>query len=43
VFDSLCDPVLIDVLDILRRYFSSQLTDTMNMLEEIGPEKRARK
>ena len=43
VFYSLRDPVLIEVLDILRRYFSSQLTDTMNMLEEIGPEKRARK
>jgi ArsR family transcriptional regulator len=38
VFYSLRDPVLIEVLDILRRYFSSQLTDTMNMLEEIGPE-----
>jgi DNA-binding transcriptional ArsR family regulator len=38
VFYSLRDPVLIEVLDILRRYFSSQLADTMNMLEEIGPE-----
>jgi len=37
VFYSLRDPVLIEVLDILRRYFSSQLTDTVNMLEEIGP------
>ncbi len=36
VYYSLRDPVLIEVLDILRRYFSSQLTDTMNMLEEIG-------
>jgi DNA-binding transcriptional ArsR family regulator len=36
VFYSLRDPVLIEVLDILRRYFSSQLTDTVNMLEEIG-------
>lgn len=35
VFYSLRDPVLIEVLDILRRYFSSQLTDTMNLLEEI--------
>ena len=40
VFYSLRDPVLIEVLDILRRYFSSQLTDTMNMLEEIGPRTR---
>ncbi len=38
VFYSLRDPVLIEVLDILRRYFSSQLTDTVNMLEEIGPQ-----
>jgi DNA-binding transcriptional ArsR family regulator len=37
VFYSLRDPVLIEILDILRRYFSAQLTDTMNMLEEIGP------
>jgi ArsR family transcriptional regulator len=43
VFYSLRDPVLIEVLDILRRYFSSQLTDTMNMLEEIEPEKPAHK
>ena len=43
VFYSLRDPVLIEVLDILRRYFSSQLTDTMHMLEEIGPEGRAQK
>jgi hypothetical protein len=35
--------VLIDVLDILRRYCSSQLTDAMHMLEEIGPEERAQK
>ena len=43
VFYSLRDPVLIEVLDILRRYFSSQLTDTMQMLEQIGPEERAQK
>ena len=43
VFYSLRDPVLIEVLDILRRYFSSQLTDTMNMLEEIRPKERAQK
>ena len=43
VFYSLRDPVLIEVLDILRRYFSAQLTDTMHMLEEIGPEEQARK
>jgi ArsR family transcriptional regulator len=43
VFYALRDPVLIEVLDILRRYFSSQLTDTMHMLKEIGPGKRAHK
>ncbi len=36
VFYSLRDPVLIEVLDILRRYFYSQLTETVNMLEEVG-------
>jgi DNA-binding transcriptional ArsR family regulator len=36
VFYSLRDNVLIEVLDILRRYFCSQLTDTVNMLEEIN-------
>ncbi len=43
MFYSLRDPVLIDVLDILRRYCSSQFTDTMHMIEEIGPEERAQK
>jgi len=43
VFYSLRDPVLTEVLDILRRYLSSQLTDTMNMLQEIRPEVRAQK
>jgi len=43
VYYSLRDPVLIDVLDMLRRYFSSQLADTMHMLEEIEPEERAQK
>src|SRR5258708_22286318 len=36
VFYSLRDPALIEVLDILRRYFYSQLTDTVSLLEEIG-------
>ncbi len=43
VFYSLRDPVLIEILDILRRYLSSQLADTMNMLQEIRPEVRAQK
>jgi DNA-binding transcriptional ArsR family regulator len=43
VFYSLRDPVLIEVLDILRRYFYSQLTDTKNILEEIGAERASGK
>ena len=39
VFYSLRDPVLIDVLDILKRYFYSQLSQTMSMLKEIKREK----
>jgi DNA-binding transcriptional ArsR family regulator len=36
VFYSLRDPVLVDVLDILRRYFYSQLSETKSMLEEVA-------
>ncbi len=43
VFYSLRDPVLIEILDILRRYLSSQLADTMHMRQEIRPEVRAQK
>ena len=39
VFYSLRDPVLIEVLDILRRYFYSQLSQTTAMLKEIQMEK----
>jgi ArsR family transcriptional regulator len=39
VFYSLRDPALIEVLDILKRYFYSQLSQTMSMLREIGPQK----
>jgi DNA-binding transcriptional ArsR family regulator len=38
VFYSLRDSALIEVLDILRRYFYSQLNDTRNMLEEASLE-----
>ena len=38
VFYSLRDPALVEVLDILRRYFYSQLAETKTMLEEIGQE-----
>ncbi len=41
VFYSLRDPVLVEVLEILKRYFYSQLSQTMSMLKEIHPAKRA--
>ena len=43
VFYSLRDPVLIEVLDVLKRYFNSQLSQTMSMLKEIRKEKAAAK
>ena len=39
VFYSLRDPALIEVLDILKRYFYSQLSQTMSMLKEIRTDK----
>jgi DNA-binding transcriptional ArsR family regulator len=41
VFYSLRDPVLVQVLDILKGYFYSQLSQTMSMLKEMdkGTEK----
>jgi DNA-binding transcriptional ArsR family regulator len=39
VFYSLRDPVLIEVLDILKRYFQSQLSQTASMLKEIRMDK----
>ena len=38
VFYSLRSPLLIDVLDIMRRYFHEQLTETMAALGEIERE-----
>jgi ArsR family transcriptional regulator len=38
VFYSLRDPAIVEVLDILRGYFYSQLSETKTMLEEIGQE-----
>jgi len=35
VFYSLRDPVLLEVLDILKRYFYSQLSRTRSMLREL--------
>lgn len=39
VYYSIRDRALIDVLDILRRYFYSQLSSTVNMLQEVASEK----
>ena len=39
VFYSLRDPVLIKVLDILKRYFYAHLSQTMSMMREIQMEK----
>lgn len=38
VYYSLRDPVLIEVLDLLRRYFYSHLNETLQMLGEMGQE-----
>jgi ArsR family transcriptional regulator len=40
VFYSLRDPVLIEVLDILRRYFEANLTEAIEMLGEVQAEAR---
>ena len=42
VFYSLRDPVLVEVLEILKRYFYSQLSHTKSMLEEIRHERPSR-
>lgn len=41
VYYSLRDPALVEVLDILKRYFYSQLSETMSMLKEIRTAKGA--
>jgi ArsR family transcriptional regulator len=38
VFYSLRDPVLIEVLDVLKRYFYAQLSRSMSMLKEMRRE-----
>jgi len=43
VFYSLRDPVLMEVLDILKRYFYSQLSHSASMLKEIDRDKRSAK
>ena len=42
VFYSLRSPVLVEVLDIMRRYFQTNLKDAVHMLDEIKAERRAR-
>jgi DNA-binding transcriptional ArsR family regulator len=42
VFYSLRNPVLMEVLDIMRRYFQANLKDAVQMLDEIKAERRAR-
>ena len=38
VYYALRDPVLIQVLDLLKQYVSAHLNDTLAMLGEMGPE-----
>jgi ArsR family transcriptional regulator len=40
VFYSLRDPILVDVLDIMRRYFESHLTEALSELSELTNESR---
>jgi DNA-binding transcriptional ArsR family regulator len=42
VYYSLRDPVLLDVLDLLRRYFYAHLNETASMLGELDEEARPR-
>jgi ArsR family transcriptional regulator len=42
VFYSLRNPVLIEVLDIMRRYLQANLKDTVQMLGEIQAERKVR-
>jgi ArsR family transcriptional regulator len=42
VFYSIRNPVLLEVLDIMRRYFQTNLADAIKMLEEVDREGSAR-
>lgn len=42
VFYSIRNPVLVEVLDIMRRYFQTNLADAIQMLEEVEREASAR-
>ena len=39
VFYTLRDPLLVEVLDVMRRYFQAHLSESLAMLEEIDREK----
>ena len=41
VFYSIRSPLLLEVLDLMRRYFHEQLTESLAMLEELGEEAAA--
>jgi DNA-binding transcriptional ArsR family regulator len=43
VFYSIRDPALIEVLDILRSYFYSELSSTVRMLEEVAQTEAVKK
>ena len=42
VFYSLRNPVLVEVLDVMRRYFQTNLKDAVQMLDEIQAERAGR-
>jgi ArsR family transcriptional regulator len=42
VFYSIRNPVLVEVLDVMRRYFQTNLADAIQMLEEVECEASAR-
>jgi ArsR family transcriptional regulator len=42
VFYSIRNPVLLEVLDIMRRYFQTNLADAIQMLAEVEREAAAR-
>jgi ArsR family transcriptional regulator len=42
VFYRLRDPVLVEVLDTMKRYFQSHLAEALAMLKEMGPNRRGK-
>jgi ArsR family transcriptional regulator len=43
VYYSLRDPVLLEVLAIMRRYFQAHLSETLTMLKEMEPDRPAKR